>query len=118
MVPTPNYIKSCLIRNATTHAVQVRVTCVADIVGPRKGHHFRHNIDLAPGQEYQVEERTITDGSATFVSPIHKIDVQLPNEQQMSIKEPFDGVSGIRKNWLFVIENDHISSHEYGNFLY
>ncbi|CAF1920237.1 unnamed protein product [Rotaria magnacalcarata] len=77
-------------------------------VESNRAHH--HQLNLSQGQTNQVEFRLVKLDGYEAYAPIETIEVTLADGQQVTVKEPFDGVHQIENDWLFVIDNTSIRS--------
>lgn len=109
---TPQLVHACTVRNDSRGDVYVRI--LYEPVRDQKDelHERRVEFQLKRGKQTQINEEVFDMGSYTIREAIRTVEVTRADGQIQEINAPFDNVTGIELDWLFVIEDRNIRSSQ------
>ena len=107
---TPQLVHACTVRNDSRDNVYVRI--LYEPVRDQKDelHERRVEFQLGRGKQTQINEEEFNMGSYTIREAIRTIEVTRSNGQTQEINAPFENVTGIELDWLFIVEDRNIRS--------
>lgn len=108
--PTPKFIKSCSIRNDSDEDVEICINYFQHPGAEEDSSPHQRTATLPKGQAHRAESRTVKYGTCELNSHIVNVQVTFSDGRKFEVNDPFDGVSRIEPDWLFVIDNQNIRS--------
>ncbi|CAF0978329.1 unnamed protein product [Adineta ricciae] len=105
---SPAAIYSCVIRNNSDAEIDVQV----HFSGIEDHHAEVADIEIAQGEEERVDEKEFTHGDSDgkYHKTVELIRARKFDGSTIELKQPFDGVTAPKKDWIFEITNDSIKS--------
>ena len=105
---SPAAIYSCLIKNNSDAEIDVQI----EFAGIHEHHAEKADIQIAQGEEQRIDEKEFEhdESDGKYHKTVESIRVRRYDGSTLELKQPFEGVTGPSKDWIFEITNQSIKS--------